>query len=139
MPTFEQKLHSLQIGCIIIGLLQLFSFISALNGLNDGSTQIGTVLLSGLILLDIILAYYFTSKKNPIGPVLEYILGALLIIYGIFRVIIAFVIIPGWFFAIFFLAGILELLIDIVCFIAGIGILKEANWFQNYINNNNAQ
>ena len=54
MPTFEQKLHSLQVGCTIIGIFQLFSFISALNGLNDGSTQIGTVLLSGLILLDII-------------------------------------------------------------------------------------
>ena len=136
MPTFEQKLHSLQVGCTIVGIFQLLSFINALNGFSDGTSGLGTVILSGLILLDIIFAYYFTSKKNPIGPVLEYILGVLLIIYGIFRVILAFVIIPGWFFAVFFLAGVLELLIDIVCFIAGIGILKEANWFQNYINNN---
>ena len=75
--SFEQKLHSLQIGCIIIGLLQLFSLVSAINNYSDGTGGLGTLILSILILLDIIFAYYFTSKKNPIGPVLEYIFGVL--------------------------------------------------------------
>ena len=121
MPTFEQKLHSLQIGCVIIGLLQLFSFISALNGFSDGTSGLGTVVLSGLILLDIILAYYFTSKKNPIGPVLEYIFGVLLIIDGILLCLTLILAILG-----------------VIYIILGAGVLKEANWFQNYISKNPA-
>ena len=64
--------------------------------------------------------YYFTSKKNPIGPVLEYIFGVLLIIDGILLCI-----------------TIILLILGIIYIILGAGILKEANWFQNYINNIN--
>lgn len=120
--SFEQKLHSLQIGCIIIGLLQLFSLVSAINSYSEGTGGLGTVLLSVLILLDIIFAYYFTSKKNPIGPVLEYIFGVLLIIDGIV-----------------FCITIILLILGIIYIILGAGILKEANWFKNYINSNNTQ
>ena len=118
--SFEQKLHSLQIGCIIIGLLQLFSLVSAINNYSDGTGGLGTLILSILILLDIIFAYYFTSKKNPIGPVLEYIFGVLLIIDGILLCI-----------------TIILLILGIIYIVLGAGILKEANWFQNYINNIN--
>ena len=74
--SFEQKLHSLQIGCIIIGLLQLFSLVSAINNYSDGTGGLGTLILSLLIL-------------------------------------------------------------GIIYIVLGAGILKEANWFQNYINNIN--
>ena len=118
--SFEQKLHSLQVGCIIIGILQLFSLIGAINNYDAGTGNIGTVILSVLILLDIVFAYYFTSKKNPLGPTLEYVFGVLLIIDGIILCI-----------------TIILLILGIIYIVLGAGILKEANWFQNYINNNN--
>ena len=116
--SFEEKLHSLKIGCIVIGLLQLFSFVSAVNNFSDGTGGLGTVILSALILLDIVFMYYYTSKKNPIGPVLEYIFGVLLIIDGIlFCLLIIFII------------------IGIIYIALGLGVLKEAKWFKNYIDN----
>lgn len=118
--SFEQKLHSLQVGCIIIGVLQLFSLVSSINNLSEGNGGLGTVILSVLILLDIVFAYYYTSKMNPLGPVLEYVFGVLLIIDGIILCI-----------------TIILLILGVVFIAVGAGVLKEANWFQKYINDNN--
>lgn len=116
VKTFEERLHSLEIGCIIIGLLQVFSLVSAINSFSNGTGGLGTVILSALILLDIILAYYYTSKLNPIGPTLEYVFGVLLIIDGIILCI-----------------TIILAILGIIYIILGCGILKEANYFRAYI------
>ena len=109
--AFQKKLHSLMIGCIIIGILQLISVVGAINNLGNGG-GFGSVLLSALILLDIVGTYYYTSKKNPIGPVLEYIFGVLLIFEGIVMCI-----------------SIIFAIFGIIVIVLGVGVLKEANWF----------
>ena len=116
--AFQKKLHSLMIGCIIIGIMQMLSLVSAINSLSNGGGY-GSVIISALILLDIVGTYYYTSKKNPIGPVLEYIFGVLLILDGIVMCI-----------------SILFAIFGIIYIILGVGVLKEANWFQKYINSN---
>ena len=104
----------------VVGLLShsIAITLDAVNNFSDGTGGLGTVILSALILLDIVFMYYYTSKKNPIGPVLEYIFGVLLIIDGIlFCLLIIFII------------------IGIIYIALGLGVLKEAKWFKNYIDN----
>ena len=111
---FQKKLQSLQIGCIVFGVLQLISIISSLNSVGTGRT--GGLLLGILILLAIIGTYYYTNKKNSLGPILEYALGVLLILDGVVWCI-----------------TIIIAIIGILSIIGGVAVIKNANWFQQYI------
>ena len=64
--AFQKKLHSLLIGCIIIGILQLISVVGAISNLSNGGGY-SSLIMPSLIILDMVGTYYYTSKKKKVN------------------------------------------------------------------------
>ena len=117
--TFEERLASLKKGCIILGILQAFSVCSAINNLMNQTGNVLTLLISVVLLAMLYFIYKYTKERNTLGPTLENIYGVLLLIDGIILCL-----------------TIIGALFGIIYIILSLGIIKEAKYFKEEINNN---
>ncbi len=120
--SFEERLHSLKIGCIIFGVLEAIAFVSNITKFTAGGISLFTVIISALILVDIYFMYKYTAEKNPKGPLCEKIFGILLLIEGIM-----------------YCLTIVGILIGIILIALALGILGEAKYFKEYIEQNGTE
>lgn len=116
--TFEERLHSLKKGCIILGILQAISVYSSVSALSSGEGNLLTVILLCALLAMLYFIYKYTSERNLMGPKLEKIYGYLLLIEGIL-----------------YCLTIVGIIIGIICIILALGIISEAKYFKEAIEN----
>lgn len=117
--TFEERLASLKRGCIILGILQAFSIYLSINNLMNQTGNVLSLLISVVLLAMLYYIYKYTKERNPLGPTLEKIYGVLLLIDGIILCL-----------------TIIGALFGIIYIILSLGIIKEAKYFKEEINNN---
>ena len=117
--TFEERLASLKRGCIILGILQAFSIYLSINNLMNQTENVLSLLISVVLLAMLYYIYKYTKERNPLGPTLEKIYGVLLLIDGIILCL-----------------TIIGALFGIIYIILSLGIIKEAKYFKEEINNN---
>lgn len=117
--TFEERLASLKKGCIILGILQAISFISAIINFTNQQGNILTVIFSGVLLSMLYFIYKYTKERNSLGPTLENIFGIILLINGIILSV-----------------SIIGISFGIIDIILSFGIIKEAKYFKAEIMNN---
>ena len=65
--TFEERLASLKKGCIILGILQAISVISAINDFMNQSGNIITLVISIILLAMLYYIYKYTKERNSLG------------------------------------------------------------------------
>ena len=116
--TFDERLRSLKKGCVILGVLQAFSVYSSISALSSGEGSVLTVILSCLLLAMLYFIYKYTSERNLMGPKLEKIFGYLLLIEGIL-----------------YCLTIIGIIIGIICIVLALGIISEAKYFKEAIEN----
>jgi len=116
--TYEERLASLKKGCIILGVLQAISVISAINDLINQNGNMLTLIISVVLLGMLYFIYKYTKERNSLGPTLETIFGVILLIDGIILCL-----------------SIVGILFGIIYIILSLGIIKEAKYFKNEINN----
>jgi hypothetical protein len=119
--SFEERLHSLKIGCIIFGVIEIIAIISALYSLSQPNSNESVIsLVIAIVMLAVLyFMYKYTSEKDSKGPILEYIFGGLMLIEGIIYCIT--------------LVGII---FGVIFIVLSVGILKEASYFKKYIEEN---
>lgn len=119
--SFEERLHSLKVGCVIFGVLEVLALISNVYSLMEqsDSASLLNIIIPILMLADIYYMYKYTSEKNPKGPTCEKIFGILLLIEGII-----------------YCLTVVGIVIGIICIVLALGILDEAKYLKEYINNN---
>ena len=116
--TFEERLSSLKKGCIILGVLQVISVVSAITNFINKNGNIMTLIFSVVLLAMLYFIYKCTKERNPLGPTLETIFGILLLIDGIILCL-----------------SIVGIIFGIIYIILSLGIFKEAKYFKEEINN----
>ena len=114
--TFEERLASLKKGCIILGVLQAYSFISAINNYSEYGGNLTTVIISGILLAMLYFMYKYTKEQNPIVPTLERIYGIILLIDGIVLSL-----------------TIVGIIFGVIYIVLALGIFKEAKYFEEEI------
>ncbi len=119
--TYEERLASLKVGCIILGVLQAFSVASALNSFSKGAGNLGSLIISIILLAMLYFIYKYTAERNPLGPTLEKIYSVLLIIDGILACL-----------------SIIGIPLGVIFIVAGIFIYKESDYFKDQIENGGA-
>lgn len=117
--TFEANLASLKRGCIILGVLQAFSVISAFKGLAAGTGSALSLVISLVLLGMLYYIYKYTKERNPLGPKLEKIYGILLLIDGIIMCL-----------------TIVGIIIGLIFIVLALGILDEAKYFKAELEEN---
>ena len=113
--SFEERLKSLKNGCIIFFVIEIISLISTLFSVIQGKGNIFSLLIEIAIILLLYFIYKYTSEKNSIGPILEYVFGSLMLIQGIIACVSA------------------SLVFGIIVICLAIGVLNEATYFKKYL------
>lgn len=116
--SYEERLASLKKGCFILGVLQAISVLMNLGSLGNGGGNVGSFLLSVVLLGMLYFIYKYTAERNPLGPTLELIYGILLIVEGALVCI-----------------TIIFALVGIVFIVLGVGVVKESRYFAEAIAN----
>lgn len=116
--TFEERLLSLKKGCVILGVLQAFSVYSALSAVTKGTGNVLTLVIAVVLLAMLYYIYKYTKERNPLGPKLEKAYGILLLIEGVL-----------------YCLSIVGILIGLIVIVLALGILDEAKYFKEAINN----
>lgn len=117
--SFEERLHSLKVGCIIFGIGESIALINSLICLSLGKGFLPIII--EIVMFGILyFMYKYTSEKKLLGPILEYIFGGLMLVQGII-----------------YCRSIAGILIGIILIILSISILSEATYFKKFIEQNN--
>ncbi len=116
--SYEERLASLKKGCFILGILQAIGVLMSLNNLGKEGGNVGSFILSVILLAMLYFIYKYTAERNPLGPTLELIFGIILVIDGVL-----------------FCLTIIGALIGIIYIILGVGVIKESRYFAEAIAN----
>ena len=117
--SFEERLHSLKVGCIIFGVIEVISLISSIYSLSKSKGSILSILIAIAMLAILYFMYKYTSEQNSMGPTLEYVFGGLMLVEGIIYCI-----------------SIVGIIFGIIAIILSIVIFNEAKYFKKYIAQN---
>ena len=116
--TFEQRLNSLQIGCIIFAVL---TGIGLLSNLSNPYVSPLSILLSIALLCSFYFIYTYTKKRDIKGPMIEMVVGGLYLFEALLYL---------------FTLSIFSFLVIIFPILIGAFLIYEGNTFYKIIKNN---